>query len=344
MDGKLNETEKPLLPEAGPWARCLARILDIWVSISIVAFLFGLFAGARWGGLPSWLQGTGGSNLLGILLLPFGLVIDAGIRRLFGNTPGKALLGLSVIGADGRPLGHGEYLGRNFNLWLRGLGLGLPLISLFTLYRQYQRLKAGSQASYDALGGCYVIAEPPPVGRKLAFGALFAVFLVAAAATLLVDPARLGQDASLVHGPLIWTNHYTGTDVEIDDNWSYRLARNAQGHEVEEFLIRDGSAFLIMAGEYLEAGDIDDYWAAFLGGTAASMQFDEHAVTYDAGRPMLRAVGSLAPTPDARLVVHITTDRDDPSLFWRIVTVQHPPHERSEGRINDLRQRMQAAW
>ena len=48
----------------------------------------------------------------------------------FGATAGKALLRVKVTNPDGRNLSYPQALSRSFNVWLRGLGIGIPLVSL----------------------------------------------------------------------------------------------------------------------------------------------------------------------------------------------------------------------
>jgi hypothetical protein len=68
-----------------------------------------------------------------VITLPVALLVDALLYRLFGATPGKALLGIVVRSADGTPLGAQQYLRRNVSVWWRGLGCGVPLVDFVLL-------------------------------------------------------------------------------------------------------------------------------------------------------------------------------------------------------------------
>lgn len=334
--------EVPLLPAARPWARFLARIFDIWLSIFIVAFVFGAFAGIYWGGFPDYMQSATAINLFSLLLLPPALVVDVLIRKLFGNTPGKALLGISVIDARGLELDNRQYLGRNFNLWLRGLGLGIPLVSLITMIVQYNRLSSGGRASYDELGRSHVVCEAPGPGRKVVFGALFAVLLLVAVGSLLLDPEH--QVDGVVYGPMVWTNHYTGNRIDIDDNWRYQVQHNNLGFEVEVWWTRDNQAYIVFAGEYMDGEQFEDYVDAFLDGTAETMRLTEQGFNLNGSRPLWSASGNLVNEPDTRLIVDISPDRSEKNLFWRIVSVQQPPHADSDAVVAELREKLLGAW
>lgn len=162
------------IPLATRWPRFFARIFDVWWEILLVSFVLGATLGRYSAGFVEWLNGPGASQLFGILCLPIGLIVDASVYRLIGNTPGKALLGLKVGTLDGRALSFSQYLGRNFSIWTRGLALGFPLINLFTMARQSGRLGKGQQASYDETTGYRVRARPIGWIRKVGFGLAFA--------------------------------------------------------------------------------------------------------------------------------------------------------------------------
>lgn len=161
-------------PLATSWPRFFARIFDVWWEILFVSFVLGTVLGRYSAGFVEWINGPGASQLFGILCLPIGLILDAAVYRIIGNTPGKVLLGLKAGTLDGKALSFGKYLGRNFSMWARGLALGFPLINLFTMAHQSGRLGKGQQASYDAnkhgVKSC-VISGNNPSYEKLKFEA-----------------------------------------------------------------------------------------------------------------------------------------------------------------------------
>ncbi|HJM50598.1 MAG TPA: RDD family protein [Alphaproteobacteria bacterium] len=62
------------------------------------------------------------------------MIADEGVVGLllaaWGTTPGKWLLNMAVERQDGTAIDFGSALRRSFAVWLRGLGGGLPVVSL----------------------------------------------------------------------------------------------------------------------------------------------------------------------------------------------------------------------
>jgi S1-C subfamily serine protease/uncharacterized RDD family membrane protein YckC len=130
-----------------PWVRWFARTMDM-VGFS---FLFGFvlaFAYPAAFDLPDW--------ALGLAFLFAWVFVEAMLLASFGATPGKWLLKTRVIGEDGEPPSFPKALRRSFGVWWRGLGLGLPLISLITQIAAYSKLKKEGVASWDRVCGLVV--------------------------------------------------------------------------------------------------------------------------------------------------------------------------------------------
>jgi len=143
----------PIVSSVRPWPRYWARMLDVTLCTSGLAVIVGI----AWAFISPvshgkvFLPGSKNANtMFGWALLPFGMVIDAAMYSIFGNTPGKALLGLRATGIDGGQLSYRKVLRRNFGVYWHGLGTGFPLISLFTLAHEYNVAKTGKLSSWDA--------------------------------------------------------------------------------------------------------------------------------------------------------------------------------------------------
>ena len=133
---------------ATPWRRFWARSLDLAVSSMLVGVLLGVIRPslATYVGTPTGLEAI----IILLSVLPVALTMDALIYWAMGNTPGKAIAAIEVLRAGGgRPLSAPAYLGRNFGVYVFGLGLGLPLISLLTLFLGYRRAAAGEVSNWD---------------------------------------------------------------------------------------------------------------------------------------------------------------------------------------------------
>lgn len=135
---------------ATPWRRFWARSLDLALSSLLVGALIGVIRPnfATYVGTPSGMQG-----LILLSLLPVALTMDAMIYWAMGNTPGKALAAVKVLREGGQPLSVLAYLGRNFGVYVFGLGLGLPIINLLTLFLGYRRAAAAQVSIWDRFCG-----------------------------------------------------------------------------------------------------------------------------------------------------------------------------------------------
>ncbi|HEU5442464.1 MAG TPA: RDD family protein [Steroidobacteraceae bacterium] len=140
--------------QATPWRRYWARSLDITIGTFLVAVLVGAL---RPGSSAQLGAAKHAGWIIVLILLPFVLAMDALIHWSLGNTPGKAIAGIKVLTEEGRrPLSAAAYLGRNFGMYVFGLGLGLPLVSLITLIVSYRRATAGETSRWDRFSGSRV--------------------------------------------------------------------------------------------------------------------------------------------------------------------------------------------
>lgn len=146
-----------------PWPRYFARMIDILVftfvfflSLTIVLAFTSEVLLDRW---VAVFEGFGGmivSNIVSpvVAMLPIALLLAV------GQTPGKWLFGIRVRDGDGRRLGFLSALKREGIVYVRGLGLGLPLISLFTLITSHGDLKEEGITPWDKSLGLTVSHAP----------------------------------------------------------------------------------------------------------------------------------------------------------------------------------------
>lgn len=127
---------------ARPGQRLWARLLDNFLyGVGLVVLLGMLF--------PSLVDENTNEGLLGVMLLPFSLALDALVIASFGSSIGKSLMGLSVLRDDGENLTLADAIERNFYLWYRGLAIGVPIIALFTFMSAYRGMEEGNTTSWD---------------------------------------------------------------------------------------------------------------------------------------------------------------------------------------------------
>jgi uncharacterized RDD family membrane protein YckC len=159
-----------------PWRRYLARILDTLIHGSLGFFVIGIVA---------VILGPSGSAILKaldninpivsavattLLAIPF----NALLIGLTGGSLGKWLFGVMVLDRN-QPIGFGPALVREGSVWLRGLGLGIPIISLFTLIASFRTLQKAGATSWDASEG-YTVTHRPK-GNRLVIGMLVGIGL-----------------------------------------------------------------------------------------------------------------------------------------------------------------------
>jgi len=183
---------------ATPWRRYWARLIDIMVSM----FLVTVMTGAIRPSLTTQLNAAVGARwVLLLLLLPFALTLDSLVYWALGNTPGKAIAGIKVLTQDGRRLLRAPaYLGRNFGVYFFGLGLGLPLISLFTVIYGYRRAAAGETSTWDRFAGSRVYALSDDTLRTWLAAGLY-LLATAAAVALGLHAQHKDSTYAATHAP-----------------------------------------------------------------------------------------------------------------------------------------------
>lgn len=162
---------------ATPWGRYWARCVDLTIG----SFLAGvLITAIRPSLLTQWDATPGREWIVALLLLPLALAMDALIYWALGNTPGKTIAGIKVLQEGGERTASGlTYLGRNFGLYVFGLGLGLPLISLCTLIYGYRCAAAGEVSRWDRLSGSRAYALSAGEARTWVAAGMYVIGMAA---------------------------------------------------------------------------------------------------------------------------------------------------------------------
>lgn len=136
-------------PQIRPWVRYFARTIDIaafsFISGAVLGFVY-----------PAALNIN--ETLFGVIVLIAYLFVEPLLLATWGTTLGKWLLKVRLRTFSGNKLSYSDALGRTFSVLLRGMGLGLPLISLITLIVAYNRLTKEGTTSWDYDGG-YVVSH-----------------------------------------------------------------------------------------------------------------------------------------------------------------------------------------
>lgn len=134
----------PSGPQVRPWVRYWARTADLLVFIMLAGMVVGLIH-------PEWAEAN--DTVFGLVLLVAYNFVEALMLSVWGNTPMKWILGVRVRDRSGRKLGYSAALGRCFKVWIKGEGLGIPLVSLITHITAYNTLANHGVTSWDREGG-----------------------------------------------------------------------------------------------------------------------------------------------------------------------------------------------
>jgi len=141
---------------ATPWSRFWARFLDtnIW-AIPAAILLYILLPRGVW----NFLRLESAEYLQYLASIPFIVLFDAICMSIFGQSPGKAILGIRLTNQDGTRLTFFEVVKRDFSLFLRGFGLGIPIVALITLIWSFVKVNGRDQAGWDRKCHTVVIRE-----------------------------------------------------------------------------------------------------------------------------------------------------------------------------------------
>jgi uncharacterized RDD family membrane protein YckC len=317
---------------ASAWRRWFARTFDVWWQTGLVALLLGTILCRTSPAFLRWLETPFGWKLFGLACIPGGLLLDAALQAVAGNTPGKALLGLRVFTTDGRAPGFRELLGRNMGIWRAGLGLGLPAISLLTMARQGLRLRKGVQASYDT--NAFVV-RASPTGRLaravfgLAFAGLFAAIMLLDA----VDRQDSQEATAMLEAPhWTWTNPATGRSASIAPQWKLELRAGLDGRTQHMFTQHSGHAAVLFAYEPVRGSALRQDASSLA--DRLSDRFDL-ADTYFAdfrGRRSWVGRGQHRKGPERVQLRIVEVD----GKAWRVVAMQSPPAAYTDDLVGEL--------
>lgn len=136
-----------------PWRRYFARLLDGAVVGGLTWFVVGavFYAAAPLQAEAFFhaFEGPGGKIIDLMLTLLVSIPGNALIIGLTGVSLGKWLFGIKVVTPNGRPIGLVAAFAREIMVWFKGFGMGIPLVSLFTLFRSFSKLGEDGHSAWD---------------------------------------------------------------------------------------------------------------------------------------------------------------------------------------------------
>lgn len=157
------------VPQVRPWIRLFARNIDQVLGalpwIPVVLFI-----------APGLLSSR---IVLTCLVVVGSTLVNAALFALFGTTPGKWMLGVMVRDSIGEKLAFKDALWREWDVLFRGMGLGIPLVSLITGGIAYGTLTSSGETSWDRDGGFTVSHRPVSIlGGTMAVVVLVGVIIL----------------------------------------------------------------------------------------------------------------------------------------------------------------------
>jgi hypothetical protein len=84
-------------------------------------------------------------------------VFEAFCLNIFGVTFGKFLYGIRLTRLANEQISLAIAFKRSLAVWVRGLGLGIPIVALFTLITAYRTLMKDRQTTWDRDFECAII-------------------------------------------------------------------------------------------------------------------------------------------------------------------------------------------
>ena len=110
------------------------------------------------------------------------MFIEACLLSTLGTTPGKWLFKTKISTSSGDKLVFSTALSRSFNVWLRGLGMGVPIVTIIIQIGAYINLKKNGVTTWDRDDGLVVVHERIGAIRVLGAIVFFAAFFILIAA------------------------------------------------------------------------------------------------------------------------------------------------------------------
>jgi len=177
------------------WARWLARAIDNVILLpGLFIVLAALGFAAAIGRAPDFILEWAAHPVLSVVLsLGVTVILSFIWEPVFlstaGATPGKWIMGIRVRDEAGKKLGFFSAFWRTFMVWLFGMGLGVPLLSLILMLVSRAKLVSDGKTSWDQVVHADVQHRRRPIVLWVVMIVL--VFVVNIAAQAL---GRLPQD------------------------------------------------------------------------------------------------------------------------------------------------------
>ena len=154
-----------------PWRRLFARLLDtvvfstlVWMGVAVAILTTSPDLYAQMWSKDSLLTNQAMSSILaGATMVP----LNALVLGTLGTTFGKWIFGVRVTRPNGKAIGVGAAFRRELEVYVAGLGFGIPFVCLFTAWSAMKTLTTTGRASWDANDEWRVTHRPWGVWQAL---------------------------------------------------------------------------------------------------------------------------------------------------------------------------------
>ena len=126
------------------FARCFDLGLYYFIGIAVLVWGFHIQIGVQGNGRAAVLLCL--ESVIAVVLM---LAVEPLMLSSWGTTPGKWLLGMGITGLDGEKLSYGEAARRTWQVVLHGMGLNIPFLNLYCLWRSDNKLMAGEELVWE---------------------------------------------------------------------------------------------------------------------------------------------------------------------------------------------------
>lgn len=149
----VNSDQPSILEDVGarPWLRYWARTVDLLLFAIVITILTLLIS-------PELkLIEMSESFAFTVALIVFWVLFETVILTVCGTTPGKSLFSIKLTKTDNTSISFADAFIRSVRVCWRGMALGLPLISLFTMLQAYDTLSKDNVTSWDRDGAISIV-------------------------------------------------------------------------------------------------------------------------------------------------------------------------------------------
>ncbi|MGD9814041.1 MAG: RDD family protein [Hyphomonadaceae bacterium] len=154
-----------------PWARWAAKWIDLGVFSALLGAALVIFFQFDW-------YSDSAEAAFYLILAGAFPFWDGILVAMTGGSPGRAIFRFRIVSKDqAKPPPLGAALGRAWGAWIKGCGLGFPIVSLFTMLSSKDHLERRGLSSWDENSDTLVVHHGPRWWSWFLFFALLAVIV-----------------------------------------------------------------------------------------------------------------------------------------------------------------------